>query len=262
MKLGRPVALALLCILLVLVFTWAVVPALYGRVADPGAFGDMFGFANALFSGLALAGVIVAILLQSRELSLQRSELERATVEMARQREQFEEQTRLFKEDQAQRTFYQLLGRHSENLRTIQIRRDTADASGLLEGRAALQDYIEQFRKQVASLDTLMEHEPPDRIGELRTGYTKFFDTVKDDLLPYLKHFRVLVDFVGSQPEHRLFQALAVAQLGPSELVLLYYDSLLRDSPAITRECFDGFGLLAATEPRWLLSPKDRDLWV
>jgi len=40
-----------------------------------GTFGDMFGSINALFSGLALAGVIFTILLQSKELSLQRGEL-------------------------------------------------------------------------------------------------------------------------------------------------------------------------------------------
>lgn len=40
-----------------------------------GQFGDMFGAANATFSGLALAGVIIAILLQKRELQYQRREL-------------------------------------------------------------------------------------------------------------------------------------------------------------------------------------------
>jgi hypothetical protein len=41
-----------------------------------GTFGDMFGVVTALFSGLALGGVIYAILLQAEELSLQRAELE------------------------------------------------------------------------------------------------------------------------------------------------------------------------------------------
>lgn len=43
---------------------------------ERGVFGDMFGAVNSLFSGLALAGVIVAILLQRKELELQRKELE------------------------------------------------------------------------------------------------------------------------------------------------------------------------------------------
>lgn len=40
-----------------------------------GQVGDSFGAVNALFSGLALGGVVVAILLQGRELRLQREEL-------------------------------------------------------------------------------------------------------------------------------------------------------------------------------------------
>ncbi len=44
--------------------------------SERGTFGDMFGAVNTLFSGLAFAGVIYAILLQRQELSLQRKELE------------------------------------------------------------------------------------------------------------------------------------------------------------------------------------------
>lgn len=40
-----------------------------------GQYGDSFGAVNALFSGLAFVGVIVAILLQRQELQLQREEL-------------------------------------------------------------------------------------------------------------------------------------------------------------------------------------------
>jgi hypothetical protein len=40
---------------------------------DRGTFGDMFGSVNALFSGLALAGIIFTILLQRKELGYQRT---------------------------------------------------------------------------------------------------------------------------------------------------------------------------------------------
>lgn len=50
--------------------------------ADRGTFGDMFGAVNSLFSGLAFAGVIYAIALQSQELSLQRAELKLTRTEL------------------------------------------------------------------------------------------------------------------------------------------------------------------------------------
>jgi hypothetical protein len=48
------------------------------------AFGGSFQFINALFSGLALAGVVYAILLQREELRLQRTELEANRRELKR----------------------------------------------------------------------------------------------------------------------------------------------------------------------------------
>ena len=49
-----------------------------------GTFGDMFGSVNALFSGLALAGIILTILLQRTELALQRQELQDTRIELKR----------------------------------------------------------------------------------------------------------------------------------------------------------------------------------
>jgi len=49
-----------------------------------GQFGDVFGAVNALFSGLAFAGLIYAILLQREDLALQRKELELTRIELQR----------------------------------------------------------------------------------------------------------------------------------------------------------------------------------
>ncbi len=49
-----------------------------------GTLGDVFGASNALFSGLAMAGMIVAILMQSKELELQREELRETKEELKR----------------------------------------------------------------------------------------------------------------------------------------------------------------------------------
>ena len=51
---------------------------------DKGVFGDMFGSLNALFSGVALVGIIYAVLMQCQELKLQRAELEETRKELKR----------------------------------------------------------------------------------------------------------------------------------------------------------------------------------
>ena len=63
---------------LIILCVWAISGALILLFLDKdsrGSFGDMFGAINALFSGLALFGIIISILIQQRELNLQRDEL-------------------------------------------------------------------------------------------------------------------------------------------------------------------------------------------
>jgi hypothetical protein len=67
---------------------WAATPVIMVLTIDGmeerGQAGDLFGTINALFSGLAFAGVIVAILLQREELALQRLELKFTRDELKR----------------------------------------------------------------------------------------------------------------------------------------------------------------------------------
>lgn len=51
----------------------------------PGEFGDMFGTTNALFSGLALIGIVAAILLQQQELKQSTTELRNSARALTRQ---------------------------------------------------------------------------------------------------------------------------------------------------------------------------------
>ena len=46
----------------------------YTNITDKAAFGDTFGAVNALFTGLAFAGLLFTIFLQQREIKLQRED--------------------------------------------------------------------------------------------------------------------------------------------------------------------------------------------
>ena len=63
---------------LIVIFLWALSALLISTYLEPekrGTFGDMFGAINSLFSGLALFGIIVSILIQQKELNHQKKEL-------------------------------------------------------------------------------------------------------------------------------------------------------------------------------------------
>ena len=63
--------------------------------ADAGEFGDTFGSVNALFTGLAFAGIVFTILLQQRQIKLQRLDFTAQLKEMQQSREEVEQQNRL-----------------------------------------------------------------------------------------------------------------------------------------------------------------------
>jgi len=71
---------------------WAGSAVLLWPIKNRGEFGDMFGAVNALFSGLAFAGLIFTIHVQRKELSLQREELRLQREEQAASREVMSQQ--------------------------------------------------------------------------------------------------------------------------------------------------------------------------
>ena len=81
-----------------------------------GAFGDMFGAINALFSGLALGGIVYSIILQQNELSLQRKELSDTREE--------------FKDQNFQTTFFNLLRTHRQIVDEININVKNLNSKG------------------------------------------------------------------------------------------------------------------------------------
>lgn len=76
---GAPSLLGLFILCAMVVAAWILVTwmihALYPSWSDSGPVGDTFGAVNALFSGLAFAGVIYALNLQRRDLFAQREEM-------------------------------------------------------------------------------------------------------------------------------------------------------------------------------------------
>ncbi len=124
--LKRRPAWQVLCFLAILIvgawigFGW-ILPRLLFDPEDAAAFGDAFGMVNALFSGLAFLGVIVAIWLQNRELQhqlrefseqtqLQGLQLEQDRIAAENQRKITEQQIELLKEERDQRRIERELG--------------------------------------------------------------------------------------------------------------------------------------------------------
>lgn len=84
-----------------------------------GTFGDMFGAVNALFSGLAFAGLITTLLYQRDELKLQRKELSLTRQELNAQKLEFQEQNKTFKCQRFENTFFNMLSLQQEIISSL-----------------------------------------------------------------------------------------------------------------------------------------------
>ncbi|WP_111684514.1 hypothetical protein [Winogradskyella tangerina] len=134
--------------ILLIILLWAISGILIYLNFDNesrGTLGDMFGAINALFSGLALFGIIISILIQQKELNYQRQELEETRLEFKTNRIT----TILFKQ-------LDYLNKVIDEL--------TYNPTNKTETNTAVNVSIEKF---VSNLDKLKENDNLNRIKEL-----------------------------------------------------------------------------------------------
>lgn len=108
------IALAIIVVIVMWLMSWWLLNKTIDSPTDRGTFGDMFGAVNALFSGLAFAGLIATLLYQKEELKLQREELVQTREELKGQREEFEEQNKTMKRQRFENTFFNMLSLQQE----------------------------------------------------------------------------------------------------------------------------------------------------
>jgi hypothetical protein len=71
---GKQIAIVIGGAILLWIIAWVAMLTLLPDYQTRGQFGDMFGAVNSLFSGLAMAGVIYTVWLQTKEIEAQREE--------------------------------------------------------------------------------------------------------------------------------------------------------------------------------------------
>ena len=151
-----------------------------------GTFGDSFGVVNALFSGLAFAGVICAILLQKKELELQRAEIR--------------EQKETLQKQNFESSFFQLLGLHNDIVNSMEIQDKACsrrECFGYMHDTLLRLIYREVYPKVAqSSEDDSLE------IERFNTQYEEFFRLYQSFLSPYFLHLYQVINFVD---EHEFF---------------------------------------------------------
>lgn len=125
--------IAAIVVLIVCLATILWVPEWKGD--DAGIFGDMFGGANAFFSGLAFVGLVSTLLMQHEQLKMQheelkmqreelqltREEIKNTTEELKGQKEEVREQNKTLRQQRFETTFFNMPTLHQEIVNNLSL---------------------------------------------------------------------------------------------------------------------------------------------
>jgi len=199
--------------------------------SDRGAFGDTFGFINVLFSGLAFVGIILAIILQSKELEYQRKELQQTRAEIRGQKEQLQAQNETLRRQNFESTLFQMLRLHHDIINAIDI-----EHGGW--GREGFTDITEKGRDAFVYLfSVLAGRYSQSQIGEglekVDAEYEELYTEHQTDIGHYFRNLYNIIKFIDRKgpaqfEEKYVYTSLVRAQLSSHELLLLFYNSLSR----------------------------------
>ena len=223
-------------IFILVVLIWYFLPmyltGLYCTVEQRGAYGDMYGSVNALFTALAFAGVIITLGFQLKELELTRNELSGQRQELGHQREQLEKQNETFKRQQFESTFFALLRTNIEIVSALVIveggKIRYSGKSCLALQKRSLENYMQSFCVD-KSFDMLFEMNPP-HLGH------------------YFRQLYNIIKFVDDEGENKMRYAnFMKAQLDNDELTLIAYNGASSHGKKFG-ELIEKYGLLENLE--------------
>ena len=240
---------------------WLLVGILWPQYQWPksheqrAAFGETFGAVNALFAGLAFAGLIWAILLQRDELELQRQELRDTRAELEGQKEQLRLQNETMARQTFENTFFQLLGLHHDIVGAMHVYRPTR----WIDGREAFQALYMFYREEQQGTPGRDQ----DTRERLNAGYLTFFHKHQSVVGHYFRHLYNIVKFVdNSQIKNKKFYTnLLRAQLSAPELLLLFYNCLSIKGRDKFKPLVERYALLKTVPQEQLIEATDVALY-
>ncbi|HYF68236.1 MAG TPA: hypothetical protein VD884_08870 [Ohtaekwangia sp.] len=210
-----------------IIILWMVVLITVPIVEDhlsAGSYGDSFGIVNALFSGLASAGVIITILLQKEELSLQRQELKLTRDELTETRKEFVQQNQTLKQQRFENTFFNLLNARHEALSKIWV---STPGKTAINSHQIMEDYLNEINNKL-HFETSSELNYNERLQEYREIYTEKihgpYRNFIDILLETLNSLLVFVErneLIDKGSKDLYFDIIG-SQMSPNEKSILY----------------------------------------
>jgi len=226
---------------------------------ERGQFGDLFGAVNALFSGLAFAGLYWALQMQSEQLELQRTELALQREELAATREELEgqrlqlqRQTETFALQRFEDSFFALLRVHGEIVNAM----DLVDDNGrITRSRDCFAVWYRRLKKVHAHHAIYPDGRALEAVQDV---YRRFYRDHQAELGHYFRHLYHIIKYVKqSGIENKLnYTSLVRAQLSGYEHLFLFYNGLSEYGIEKFKPLIEEFRLLENLPRSQLMMPE------
>lgn len=212
---------------------------------DRGTMGDMFGVVNAMFTGLAFAGVVLTVILQRNDLKTQKEELINAKIEAGKQKTLLEieaaEQKAVLNIQRFETTFFNMLNLQNEIVKNIKY--------GSHSGRTVFDDAYKKLLimlcdknaisifKETADTTHSIIGLPKDLANAKDSiedkyfeGYYNNFASAFNHYFRHLYHIFKFIYFSELTLKDKLFYgSLCRAQLSQNELFVIAFNILIDD---------------------------------
>ncbi len=183
-------------IFLIWLSSWLIIWFYFKSWDNSAPFGDSFGAINSLFSGLALGGIIYTILLQKKELALQRAELRET-------REEFRIQNKTLRLQRFENTFFNLLTLHHQIVDSIDFEITVTNAGGMttsfvnpdpILSRQIILKGRDVFKLKYEELIQFLPANPHDGFEE---KYNIFWEDIQTDFGHYFRNLYRIIKLVN-----------------------------------------------------------------
>ena len=248
-------------VLLSIVSVWLLSGIILYFLPNRGTFGDMFGAVNALFSGFALFGVIVAIVLQRDELKLQRKDLElqRKELELTRgeiegQRKQLEAQSATMKKQNFEETFFHMITLYNDVVKDLK----TIGRGGHpVNGRDSFGSLIQSFTNRYSEHLKVKKDVPFDDIPII--GNTFFYNHI-NSFGVYWNYLETLIEFLNASDmeNKRLYTDIFSSQLSIAEMRCLFYYGITDRGLKVLKPFVEKYSILQNLSIKDLLDTEHR----
>lgn len=228
----------LFILILVVISIWII--AIFSGKCIKAKYGvdDVFASIDTLFSGLALAGIIFTILLQKKELSLQRKELKDT-------RQEFIKQNETIRIQRFENTFFQLLSLHHDivgKLSITGISREHIGRETFIQSVFDLKNfywgethYSLQDDNGNFSTTELFRNSKEEEIDCVICAYNKhYLDKYHNVLGHYFRNLYHIFKFIYltkqiANEQKQFYANIIRAQLSNAELTLLFYNCFVEN---------------------------------